>query len=504
MVKPRPLGECIDLANKPENALEISISLDRWIASYEQNSSGAIVELVNLLIAASGLPKSALLLDEVDFNAEDPLEELINETAFQQLVDDAGARGPGFYIEPYPISDKKSGKRYRQGLLSVWEALIKKIRYDLLCDRTLVPWVAEHLCIASNSNHRGVRHTHTEVAMQLMVQVSEYVAEYEAQKDAKERQQTGKKKRGGHVAQMTAEEVAELDEKIEQLQEVVESMFRTVFLQRYRDVCEEIRVCCLSALGRCITTHRSHWLQDTYLKYAGWMLNDSASADVRRTSLAQLTAVYKANRDDLEPLRNFTQRFESRIVEMTRDVDKHVGSYALQLVNLLHECDMLQDPSGAVAEALKLLGTADSSTLRALAPLIEKHVAQTAGTDADAADASTSASPAGKKGKKGARPVDGPAAPSARSAAAKRLLQVARLVSDQHSAVQMDTELAARSRDRCNLLVPALAHADPPVLAEWSAYSELLRADTLVDGIDAESEEHLRLVLLQLFAAQAS
>lgn len=45
-------------------------------------------------------------------------------------------------------------------------------------------------------------------------------------------------------------------------------------MHRYRDVDSEIRQACISAMGSWIVSYPSLFLQDLYLKYVGWTLND--------------------------------------------------------------------------------------------------------------------------------------------------------------------------------------------------------------------------------------
>ena len=45
-------------------------------------------------------------------------------------------------------------------------------------------------------------------------------------------------------------------------------------MHRYRDVDSEIRQACISAMGSWIVSYPSLFLQDLYLKYIGWTLND--------------------------------------------------------------------------------------------------------------------------------------------------------------------------------------------------------------------------------------
>lgn len=45
-------------------------------------------------------------------------------------------------------------------------------------------------------------------------------------------------------------------------------------MHRYRDIDPNIRMCCIESLGEWIFSYPSLFLQDLYLKYLGWTLND--------------------------------------------------------------------------------------------------------------------------------------------------------------------------------------------------------------------------------------
>jgi len=45
-------------------------------------------------------------------------------------------------------------------------------------------------------------------------------------------------------------------------------------MHRYRDVDPEIRMSCIKSLGIWVVSYPSLFLQDIYLKYLGWTLND--------------------------------------------------------------------------------------------------------------------------------------------------------------------------------------------------------------------------------------
>lgn len=53
-----------------------------------------------------------------------------------------------------------------------------------------------------------------------------------------------------------------------------EYFFDRLFMHRYRDVDSDIRVSCIRSLGVWILSYPSLFLQDLYLKYLGWTLND--------------------------------------------------------------------------------------------------------------------------------------------------------------------------------------------------------------------------------------
>jgi len=61
---------------------------------------------------------------------------------------------------------------------------------------------------------------------------------------------------------------------------------------------------------------------------------------VRLASLQALAHVYKAFDEikDLTPVRHFTERFESRLLSMIKDVDDSVAVEAIRLVTRLQAC----------------------------------------------------------------------------------------------------------------------------------------------------------------------
>lgn len=51
-------------------------------------------------------------------------------------------------------------------------------------------------------------------------------------------------------------------------------------MHRYRDIDPNIRMSCIESLGSWILSYPSLFLQDLYLKYLGWTLNDKVSFEL--------------------------------------------------------------------------------------------------------------------------------------------------------------------------------------------------------------------------------
>lgn len=56
-----------------------------------------------------------------------------------------------------------------------------------------------------------------------------------------------------------------------------QQVFKGIFIHRYRDVRTELREESMSALGRWVAVYPDKFLNDEYLKYFGWTLNDKAA-----------------------------------------------------------------------------------------------------------------------------------------------------------------------------------------------------------------------------------
>lgn len=58
---------------------------------------------------------------------------------------------------------------------------------------------------------------------------------------------------------------------------MMNTLFSSVFVHRYRDTCPDIRAICIAELGVWMKEYSTQFLADNYLKYIGWTLSDKVS-----------------------------------------------------------------------------------------------------------------------------------------------------------------------------------------------------------------------------------
>lgn len=126
------------------------------------------------------------------------------------------------------------------------------------------------------------------------------------------------------------------------LEEIVDSTFSTVFMNRYRDSNPFIRAENISALSNMTLLRPDIYLSDKYLKYIGWTLSDKVPC-VRIASLSALTAPFLQKSIDLAAMENVIRKFLPRLADCTIDVDVQVQEKAMALFLLLDRANFLED-----------------------------------------------------------------------------------------------------------------------------------------------------------------
>ncbi|NXN68166.1 STAG3 protein, partial [Himantopus himantopus] len=100
----------------------------------------------------------------------------------------------------------------------------------------------------------------------------------------------------------------QLREQQEEIENMMNAIFKGVFVHRYRDVVPAIRAICMEELGTWMRSYAASFLTDGYLKYIGWTLHDK-QWDVRLQCVKALQGLY-CRRDTAAHMELFTSRFK--------------------------------------------------------------------------------------------------------------------------------------------------------------------------------------------------
>uniref|UniRef100_A0A4W5KSL5 STAG2 cohesin complex component n=1 Tax=Hucho hucho TaxID=62062 RepID=A0A4W5KSL5_9TELE len=134
-----------------------------------------------------------------------------------------------------------------------------------------------------------------------------------------------------------------LQENQDEIENMMNAIFKGVFVHRYRDAIAEIRAITIEEIGMWMKLYSDAFLNDSYLKYVGWTMHDK-QGEVRLKCLTALQGLYY-NRELNTRLELFTSRFKDRIVSMTLDKEYDVAVQAIKLLTLvLHSTDEVLSP----------------------------------------------------------------------------------------------------------------------------------------------------------------
>ncbi|CAI9555877.1 unnamed protein product, partial [Staurois parvus] len=112
------------------------------------------------------------------------------------------------------------------------------------------------------------------------------------------------------------------------------SLFKGVFVHRYRDVHADVRALCIAELGIWIKSYPHSFLNDSYLKYLGWNLHDK-QGHVRLQCIRCLQELYAVPGHGGK-VELFTNRFKDRILSMVEDKEPQVAAESVKLISLIY------------------------------------------------------------------------------------------------------------------------------------------------------------------------
>ncbi|NXX46947.1 STAG3 protein, partial [Tricholaema leucomelas] len=102
----------------------------------------------------------------------------------------------------------------------------------------------------------------------------------------------------------------QLQEQQQEVEDLMNAIFKGVFVHRYRDVVPQIRAICMEELGTWMRSFSASFLTDGHLKYLGWTLHDK-QGEVRLQVVKVLQGLY-GHPGTAAHLELFTSRFKVR------------------------------------------------------------------------------------------------------------------------------------------------------------------------------------------------
>uniref|UniRef100_G3RUX0 Cohesin subunit SA n=1 Tax=Gorilla gorilla gorilla TaxID=9595 RepID=G3RUX0_GORGO len=245
----------------------------------------------------------------------------------------------------YPlIAPGPSWKKFQGSFCEFVRTLVCQCQYGLLYDGFPMDNLISLLTGLSDSQVRAFRHTSTLAAMKLMTSLVKVALQLSLHQDNNQRQYEAERNKGpGQRAPERLESLL-LQEHQEEIEGMMNALFRGVFVHRYRDVLPEIRAICIEEIGCWMQSYSTSFLTDSYLKYIGWTLHDK-HREVRVKCVKALKGLY-GNRDLTARLELFTSRFKDRMVSMVMDREYDVAVEAVRLLILI-----LKNMEGVLTDA---------------------------------------------------------------------------------------------------------------------------------------------------------
>ncbi|XP_030825930.1 cohesin subunit SA-3-like [Camarhynchus parvulus] len=240
--------------------------VDEWLEWYRRDREAAFLELLNFIVRSCGC--RGVVSPEM-------FRELQNSEIIRRLTETFQEDSP-----EYPFSQSSHPwRRFRAGFCELLAALVSRGQHRELQDGFLMDSLLSFLTGLADSQVRPFRHTGTLAALKLMSSLVEVALAVGQQQENCQRQfgaEKGKEpgRRGSERLEALRDRQLQLREQQEELELLMNGIFKGVFVHRYRDVVPEIRALCMEELGLWVRRFPGSFLTDSHLKYLGWTLHD--------------------------------------------------------------------------------------------------------------------------------------------------------------------------------------------------------------------------------------
>uniref|UniRef100_A0A4W5NRK1 Cohesin subunit SA n=1 Tax=Hucho hucho TaxID=62062 RepID=A0A4W5NRK1_9TELE len=277
--------------------------VDDWIEAYKNDRDMALLDLINFFIQCSGC--KGVVSGEMFRNMQN--SEIIRRMT-EEFDEDSG---------DYPLT--MAGplwKKFKGSFCEFIAVLVRQCQYSIIYDEYLMDTVISLLTGLSDSQVRAFRHTSTLAAMKLMTALVNVALNLSINMDNTQRQYETERnknvaKRANDRLELLLQKRKELQENQDEIENMMNAIFKGVFVHRYRDAIAEIRAITIEEIGMWMKLYSDAFLNDSYLKYVGWTMHDKVRESVRLKCLTALQGLYY-NRELNTRLELFTSRFKVR------------------------------------------------------------------------------------------------------------------------------------------------------------------------------------------------
>uniref|UniRef100_A0ACD5WVP7 Uncharacterized protein n=1 Tax=Avena sativa TaxID=4498 RepID=A0ACD5WVP7_AVESA len=354
------------------NGRLISHAVKRLLENYESDPKSVLFQILTVLFEACGARHEINAKDLDQADVDDIVFKLV-DLSKQGLVDDNYN------------SKRKDLKNFKENLVSFWDSLVLECQNGPLFDDILFQKIKDYVVAMSCTPPRVYRQVASLIGLQLVTSFISVAKTLSGQRETTQRQLNAEKKKqsDGPAVESLNKRLSVTHENITYLEELMRKIFTGLFMHRYRDVDPDIRMSCIKSLGIWVVSYPSLFLQDIYLKYLGWTLNDK-NAGVRRTSILALQSLYDVDAN-IPSLGLFTERFYSRMIQLADDIDISVAVSAIGLIKQLLRHQLLSDDD--LGPLYDLLIDEPPMIRRAIGELVYDHlIAQNIKTSSGARD----------------------------------------------------------------------------------------------------------------------
>uniref|UniRef100_A0A8C7Y6Z9 Cohesin subunit SA n=1 Tax=Oryzias sinensis TaxID=183150 RepID=A0A8C7Y6Z9_9TELE len=274
--------------------------VDDWIESYKHDRDAALLDLINFFIQCSGC--KGVVSAEMFRNMQN--SEIIRRMT-EEFDEDSG---------DYPLTIAgPQWKKFKSSFCEFISVLVRQCQYSIIYDEYMMDTVISLLTGLSDSQVRAFRHTSTLAAMKLMTALVNVALNLSINMDNTQRQYEAERnkivaKRANDRLELLLQKRKELQENQDEIENMMNAIFKGVFVHRYRDSIAEIRAICIEEIGVWMKLYSDAFLNDSYLKYVGWTMHDK-QGEVRLKCLTALQGLYY-NRELNARLELFTSRFK--------------------------------------------------------------------------------------------------------------------------------------------------------------------------------------------------